>query len=82
MLRLFVSLKFMEEMFLIMKKYDVKCPICGTINKSLYLEETHGWMECENCHSTVQVKQIKMESCMVSVLSDKHLLKVIRPQTF
>ena len=27
--------------------YDVACPICGRINHSLYLEETEGWMECE-----------------------------------
>ncbi len=37
-----------------MKQYDVKCPICGTVNKGLYLEETNGWMECENCHTTTQ----------------------------
>ena len=35
-----------------MKTYDVKCPICGTLNKNLYLEETDGWMECEKCHAT------------------------------
>ena len=27
--------------------YDVACPVCGRINRSLYLEETEGWMECE-----------------------------------
>lgn len=36
-----------------MKSYDAKCPICGTINHNLYLEETHGWMECEHCKQTV-----------------------------
>ena len=30
-----------------MMTYDVACPICGRINRSLYLEETEGWMECE-----------------------------------
>jgi len=29
--------------------YDVACPVCGRINRSLYLEETEGWMECECC---------------------------------
>ncbi|MBO6159168.1 MAG: hypothetical protein J6P72_07920, partial [Firmicutes bacterium] len=29
--------------------YDLRCPICGTVNRGLYLEETDGWMECENC---------------------------------
>lgn len=32
-----------------MNTYDVKCPICGVVNHSLYLEETDGWMECEHC---------------------------------
>ena len=34
-----------------MKQYDITCPICGTLNKGLYLEETGGWMECEHCHT-------------------------------
>ena len=33
---------------------DVACPVCGRINRSLYLEETEGWMECECCRSTTQ----------------------------
>lgn len=37
-----------------MKLYDIQCPICGTVNHNLYLEETHGWMECEHCKSTVK----------------------------
>lgn len=36
-----------------MKQYDVMCPICGTLNKGLFLEETDGWMECEHCHAEV-----------------------------
>ena len=38
-----------------MEKTDVTCPICGTVNRDLYLEETDGWMECEHCKQTVQV---------------------------
>ncbi len=38
-----------------MKRYDARCPICNTINRDLYLEETHGWMECEHCHNVVQI---------------------------
>lgn len=63
-----------------MKQYNVKCPICGTINNGLYLEETHGWMECENCNYTVLVQQIKMKSYMVPVLSTKQLLKAFKSQ--
>ncbi len=29
--------------------YNVKCPLCGTENKNLYLDETNGWFECECC---------------------------------
>ena len=32
-----------------MNTYDVKCPICGTMNHNLILSETNGWMECETC---------------------------------
>lgn len=34
-------------------KVDEKCPLCGTINKGLNLEETEGWFECEKCKQTV-----------------------------
>ena len=34
--------------------YDVLCPICGKVNRSLYLEETDGWMECEHCGTSSQ----------------------------
>lgn len=36
-----------------MEQYDVTCPICGTLNKSLFLDETGGWMECEHCYTMV-----------------------------
>lgn len=35
-----------------MKGTDVKCPACGMINKSLFLEETDGMYECERCGHT------------------------------
>ena len=34
--------------------YDVACPVCGRINRNLYLEETEGWMECEYCGNSTQ----------------------------
>ena len=40
-----------------MKQYDAKCPLCGTLNRGLYLDETDGWMECEHCHETVHVQE-------------------------
>ena len=37
-----------------MKSYDLRCPICGTVNRGLYLEEKDGWMECEKCGNVTQ----------------------------
>ena len=34
-----------------MNQYDAKCPVCGTVNKDLYLEETEGCMICEHCQA-------------------------------
>ena len=34
-----------------MKQYDVKCPVCGTKNRGLFLDEPDGFMECEHCHN-------------------------------
>lgn len=45
-----------------MERYDVKCPICGTLNRDLYLEETDGWMECEHCGTATQsIRHVKMK---------------------
>ena len=38
-----------------MEHFDVKCPICGTVNKDLYLNETEGRYICECCHSEQQI---------------------------
>ena len=55
---------------------DVKCPVCGTMNMSLDLEETDGWMECESCGNVVQimkyvktrrVPQYQMKECQIIV---------------
>lgn len=37
-----------------MKRYDMACPYCGHLNRGLYLEETEGMMECENCGHTAR----------------------------
>ena len=39
-----------------MNGIDVKCPICGKVNKSLFLEETGGKYECEKCEYCGKVK--------------------------
>lgn len=40
-----------------MRLYDAECPVCGTKNHGLFLEETEGWMECQACRSIVNVKR-------------------------
>ena len=59
-----------------MSAVNVECPICGQMNESLDLEETDGWMECEECGNAVQilkyvktrrVPRYKMNDCQVLV---------------
>lgn len=40
-----------------MKTYDAVCPACGYRNRRMYLEETGGWMECENCGRLHRIPQ-------------------------
>ena len=55
-----------------MAQYDIKCPICGTINRGLYLEETHGWMVCENCNIlTGNMEYMRKHSKKVPVITMK-----------
>lgn len=37
-----------------MELYDAECPVCGRLNRRLYLEETEGWMECEHCGTLIR----------------------------
>ena len=34
-----------------MERKDVECPLCGHINRGVDLDETDGWVECEQCGS-------------------------------
>ena len=34
-----------------MERKDVECPLCGHINRGVELDETDGWVECEQCGS-------------------------------
>ncbi len=48
-------------------RYDVICPFCGAENKGLYLEETDGVMECEECGQVIKVVEFegqKIPICM------------------
>lgn len=48
-----------------MKEYDVKCPVCGTENRNLYLEETNGYMECEKCRSIIKTDYFEFYSWII-----------------
>ena len=60
--------------------YDVACPVCGRINRSLYLEETEGWMECEYCGNSTQdlsfQKMVKVPVIRIEQLSKMMPLKL------
>ena len=34
--------------------FDRACPLCGTMNRNLYLRETKGLYECEKCGCVIQ----------------------------
>ena len=58
-----------------MNAVDEKCPICGTLNKSLDLEETDGWMECEHCGNTVQIlKYVKTRRIPLCQINNSKVL--------
>lgn len=58
-----------------MKPVNEKCPICGTLNKRLDLEDSDGWMECEHCGNTVQIlKYVKTRRVPVYKRSDSQVL--------
>ena len=44
-----------------MSAVNVECPICGQLNKSLDLEETDGWMECEECGNRSEERRVGKE---------------------
>ena len=59
-----------------MKRYDAKCPVCGTVNHGVYLEETNGWMECERCGSLVEMLRTT-QTVAIPVLTDEHLKAIV-----
>ncbi len=62
-----------------MKRYDIKCPVCGTLNKELFLEETNGFMVCEKCGTETQdVSYVKRHSKKVPVLTFEQLVLIYK----
>lgn len=63
-----------------MKIYEEKCPICGTLNKNLYLEETDGWMECVNCRTVVK-NRILPKVVKIPIYTGEELARVFSGNT-
>lgn len=59
--------------------YDVACPVCGRINRSLYLEETEGWMECEYCGNSTQDLSFQ-KMVRIPVIRMEQLSKMMPPK--
>ncbi len=55
--------------------YDEKCPICGTVNRQLNLDETNGWFECEKCKNTVNNLTVRKKSARVPLLKTNEDIK-------
>lgn len=49
-----------------MKTYNINCPNCGKLNKNLLLEDSNGWMECEECGGLTLVSRRDRERGCVS----------------
>ena len=65
-----------------MKMYDVKCPVCGAVNKGLYLEETRGWMICEKCkNESMQYDIARQYSQKVPLLTKENIADIRRRET-
>ncbi|MCD7744153.1 MAG: translation initiation factor 2 [Lachnospiraceae bacterium] len=54
---------------------NVRCPICGTMNYNLYLDETNGWMECEHC-GNLTCQMDKQKTVKIPVFTGAQLAKL------
>ena len=61
----------MKKKGFVMKTFEQACPVCGHLNRDLYLEDTGGWMECEKCSMiTMDSKFLKGKKIPVYLLND------------
>ena len=58
-----------------MSLYNAVCPVCGKLNRNLYLEETGGTMECASCGNLVDVLGMEDENA-IPVLSKELFMEV------
>ena len=52
---------------------DEECPICGYLNKHLYLHETEGRYICDRCKSETQIPKY-MQTKRVPLLTQRQLV--------
>ena len=63
-----------------MKRYDLSCPVCGTVNHGLDLEETDGLWECAKCETLVHQAFLDKTSLPVCVsYQSKDMKKIVNP---
>ncbi len=59
-----------------MERADVKCPLCGEMNRGLDLRETDGWMECEHCRTVIRLVRAEAEDIAAE---QNRIWQVLRP---
>lgn len=56
--------------------YDAKCPVCGKLNKDMYLEETEGRFVCDKCGSEIEIPRFKKQK-RIPIYDSRTLAAVI-----
>lgn len=59
-----------------MKAIDVRCPICGTLNRRLFFEETDGTFECESCNEVINTTIVNGER--VPIVTPQKLVRAAK----
>ena len=58
-----------------MRKENVRCPMCGTMNYDVDLDETGGWTKCRLCKAvTCSMDEWKKHTVSVPLLNEKQLV--------
>ena len=58
-----------------MRKENLRCPMCGTMNYDVDLDETGGWTKCRLCKAvTCSMDEWKKHTVSVPLLNEKQLV--------
>ena len=63
-----------------MRAYDATCPHCGHRNIDMYLEETEGWMDCENCGKLHEFTQFRRGKRLPVYRMDAIPMEILHPE--